>query len=60
MEIKIKNKLIMLDLKQDALRKVSVLFDLSEMLNDDGDLKDLGYERVILALETIESEISKI
>ena len=50
----------MLDLKQDALRKVSVLFDLSEMLNDDGDLKDLGYERVILALETIESEISKI
>tara|TARA_R100000781_G_C3999491_1_gene99750 strand:+ start:369 stop:512 length:144 start_codon:yes stop_codon:yes gene_type:complete len=47
-------------MKQEAIQAVEKLFEITEFLNEDGDLGDMGYDRIIDALSIVESELFKI
>mgnify|MGYP003678486331 CR=1 FL=1 len=47
-------------MKQEAIKAVEKLFQISEFLNEDGDLGDVSYDRIIDALSIVESELFKI
>jgi len=48
-----------MDLLTDANRTIQKLYDIAEFLNEDGDLNDNSYDKVLNALEKVEKELNK-